>query len=115
MLPSREYTQSRRTELIGAFKLRSLNSATKSQATQSRSSVPTPSLILVSPRKFVQLDKVDLVAGVISSSAGIAMPELADKAKKSTYMPRLVSLFSKSPISQLPIFHSPLPRPNSNF
>ncbi|NPC59148.1 ABC transporter substrate-binding protein [Caenimonas soli] len=32
--------------------------------------------------KLVQSDKVDVVAGVISSSVGIALSELADKAKK---------------------------------
>jgi branched-chain amino acid transport system substrate-binding protein len=36
--------------------------------------------------KFVQLDKVDLVAGVISSSVGIAISELADRAKKPTIL-----------------------------
>jgi branched-chain amino acid transport system substrate-binding protein len=42
----------------------------------------TPNVGVQRFNKFVQLDKVDLVAGVIGSNVAIAVSELADKAKK---------------------------------
>jgi branched-chain amino acid transport system substrate-binding protein len=42
----------------------------------------TPSVGVQRFNKLVQLDKVDLIAGVVSSSLGIALSELTDKAKK---------------------------------
>ncbi|MDB5503789.1 MAG: hypothetical protein JWR89_3691 [Tardiphaga sp.] len=41
----------------------------------------TPSVGVQKFNKFVQLDKVDLVAGVVSSSVAIAVSELADRGK----------------------------------
>jgi branched-chain amino acid transport system substrate-binding protein len=42
----------------------------------------TPNVGVQKFNKFVQLDKVDLVAGVVGSNVAIAVSELADKAKK---------------------------------
>lgn len=44
----------------------------------------TPTVGVQKFNKFVQLDKVDLVAGVVGSNVAIALSELADKAKMPT-------------------------------
>src|SRR2546429_770020 len=44
----------------------------------------TPSVGVQKFNKLVQLDKVDLVAGVVGSNVAIALSELAEKAKKPT-------------------------------
>jgi branched-chain amino acid transport system substrate-binding protein len=44
----------------------------------------TPSVGVQRFNKLIQLDKVDIVAGVVGSNVGIALSELAEKAKKPT-------------------------------
>jgi branched-chain amino acid transport system substrate-binding protein len=46
----------------------------------------TPSVGVQKFNKFVQSDKVDLIAGIIGSNVGIAISELADKAKVPTVL-----------------------------